>query len=65
LRCLGVEDAVRGRSVADADLENTVRIGRAALAREAKPIDDIRSTAMYRSTVAANLLEQFLRQLSS
>jgi CO/xanthine dehydrogenase FAD-binding subunit len=65
LRCLGVEDAMRGQSIADADLENTVRTGRAALAREAKPIDDIRSTAMYRSTVAANLLEEFLRQLSS
>ena len=65
LRCVAVEDAVRGRSVAKGDLESTVRLGRAALAREAKPIDDIRSTAMYRTTVAANLLEEFLRQLSS
>lgn len=65
LRCISTEDAVRGRSLAKADLEQTVRLGRAALAREAKPIDDIRSTAMYRSAVAANLLEEFLRQLSS
>jgi CO/xanthine dehydrogenase FAD-binding subunit len=65
LRCLGSEDAVRGRSIAEGDLENTVRLGRAALARESKPIDDIRSTAMYRSAVAANLLEEFLRQLPS
>ena len=30
---------------------------------EAQPIDDIRSTARYRATVAANLLEEFLRSL--
>jgi CO/xanthine dehydrogenase FAD-binding subunit len=65
LRCVGAEEAVRGRSLAAEDLDETVRIGRAALAREATPIDDIRSTAMYRSAVAANLLEEFLRQLSS
>ena len=65
LRCLAVEGAVHGRSVAKGDLENTVRLGRAALTREAKPIDDIRSTAMYRTAVAANLLEEFLGQLSS
>ena len=65
LRCVGSEEAIRGRSLAKSDLENTVRHGRATLAREAKPIDDIRSTAMYRNAVAANLLEEFLRQLSS
>jgi CO/xanthine dehydrogenase FAD-binding subunit len=65
LRCVGAEEALRGRSLEEEDIENTVRIGRAALAREAKPIDDIRSTAMYRSAVAANLLEEFLRQLSN
>jgi CO/xanthine dehydrogenase FAD-binding subunit len=64
LRCVGAEDALRGGSLAPKDLERTVRVGRAALAREAKPIDDIRSTAMYRSAVAANLLEEFLRQIS-
>lgn len=64
LRCTGVEDALRGRSVAAEELEETVKAGRAALAREAKPIDDIRSTAIYRRVVAENLLEEFLRQLS-
>ncbi len=34
---------------------------RAALASEVRPIDDIRSTARYRTAVAANLLEEFLR----
>jgi xanthine dehydrogenase iron-sulfur cluster and FAD-binding subunit A len=33
------------------------------LASESHPLDDIRSTARYRSAVAANLLEQFLRTL--
>ena len=36
---------------------------RAALLAEAKPIDDIRSTAEYRIRVAANLLEEFLKEL--
>jgi len=65
LRCAETEAALRGRSIAESDLETTVRFGRAALARDAKPIDDIRSTAIYRSAVAANLLEEFLRQLST
>ena len=43
--------------------EATLRAARAALASESHPIDDIRSTARYRSAVAANLLEQFLRSL--
>ncbi len=64
VRCLTTEDALRGRSLAAEELEETVRVGRAALAKEAKPIDDIRSTAMYRTAVAANLLEEFLRQIS-
>jgi CO/xanthine dehydrogenase FAD-binding subunit len=34
-----------------------------ALLSEVKPIDDIRSTALYRKHVAANLLDEFLKQL--
>lgn len=41
----------------------TITQARTALIAEAKPIDDIRSTAKYRATVAANLLEEFLRTL--
>ena len=37
----------------------------AALLAEAQPIDDIRSTAEYRRRVAANLLEEFLLELSA
>ena len=65
LRCVGTEAALRGRSLDPDALDNTVRAGRAALAREAMPIDDIRSTAMYRTAVAENLLEEFVRQLAS
>ncbi len=42
----------------------TIAAARAALTSETQPIDDIRSTAKYRSAVAANLLEEFLRQLA-
>lgn len=65
LRCLETEAALRRRSLDSDALDNTVKAGRAALAREALPIDDIRSTAMYRRTVAENLLEEFVRQLAS
>jgi CO/xanthine dehydrogenase FAD-binding subunit len=65
LRCSATEDALRGHPLRGPELENMVRLGRGALAREAKPIDDIRSTALYRSAVAANLLEEFLRQLGA
>lgn len=59
-RCLGAEAAVQGKTIS----EEVIREARAALAREAKPIDDIRSTARYRAHVAENLLEEFLRSLS-
>jgi len=65
LRCSSTEVVLRGSSLRESEMDQTVRTGRASLAREAKPIDDIRSTAMYRTAVAANLLEEFLRQLSS
>ena len=40
-----------------------IQAARSALIAEAKPIDDIRSTAEYRRWVGANLLEEFLRQV--
>jgi CO/xanthine dehydrogenase FAD-binding subunit len=43
----------------------TIQSARKALLAEAKPIDDIRSTAEYRRQVAANLLEEFLNELGS
>jgi xanthine dehydrogenase iron-sulfur cluster and FAD-binding subunit A len=61
VRCRAAEAALMGRRVDEA----AIRAGRAALAGEAKPIDDIRSTAMYRVAVAENLLEEFLRSLIS
>jgi CO/xanthine dehydrogenase FAD-binding subunit len=41
----------------------TIAKARAAVLREVVPIDDIRSTAKYRATVAANLIEEFLLAL--
>jgi len=43
----------------------TMQAARTALLEEAKPIDDIRSTAEYRRQVGANLLEEFLRRLQA
>ncbi|MDE1162976.1 MAG: FAD binding domain-containing protein [Acidobacteriaceae bacterium] len=63
VRCAAAEAALNGASLAAEDLEATIKVARAALATEAKPIDDIRSTARYRSAVAENLLEEFLREL--
>jgi len=41
----------------------TIATARTTLINESKPIDDIRSTAKYRTAIAANLLEEFLRSL--
>jgi CO/xanthine dehydrogenase FAD-binding subunit len=41
----------------------TIAATRAAILSETIPIDDIRSTAKYRSAVAANLIEEFFRSL--
>jgi CO/xanthine dehydrogenase FAD-binding subunit len=59
IRCSAAEAALLGKPID----ESTIRAARAALASEAKPIDDIRSTAKYRAAVAENLLEEFLRFL--
>jgi CO/xanthine dehydrogenase FAD-binding subunit len=40
-----------------------IESARHALLAEAQPIDDIRSNALYRKCVGANLLEEFLRSL--
>ena len=63
VRCSAAEAALMGQPIAAASIDATIRAGRAALASEAKPIDDIRSTARYRGVVAGNLLEEFLRSL--
>jgi len=42
-----------------------IRAARRALLAEVVPIDDIRSTADYRTCVAANLLEEFLVSLKT
>ncbi len=59
IRCRKTEEVLRGGSV-DA---RTIGAARAALEREIAPIDDVRSSAWYRRTVACNLLEEFLRGL--
>ncbi len=46
-----------------APVEETRRAARSALLAEIAPIDDIRSNAIYRRRVAANLLEEFLLEL--
>jgi CO/xanthine dehydrogenase FAD-binding subunit len=58
-RLCKTEAALQGRPVNSA----TIHEAQEALIDEAKPIDDIRSTAGYRSRVAANLLGEFLNEL--
>jgi CO/xanthine dehydrogenase FAD-binding subunit len=60
LRCRRTEDVLRGGGLG-------VELTKAALdeiAREVTPIDDVRSTARYRTRVAQNLLREFLSGLS-
>ena len=56
IRCVETEASLRGQTISQPLLE----AGRTELAREIVPIDDLRSTANYRSTVSLNLLEDFL-----
>lgn len=55
------EAAILGSEVS----EEAMRAARTALLEEARPIDDIRSTAGYRRRVGANLLEEFLSELAA
>jgi CO/xanthine dehydrogenase FAD-binding subunit len=59
-RCPAAEAALLNQPITPA----TIAAARAALIAEARPIDDIRSTARYRASIAANLLEEFLHQLA-
>jgi CO/xanthine dehydrogenase FAD-binding subunit len=60
-RLLATEAALLGHALTP----ERIRTARKALLQEAKPIDDIRSTANYRAHVAANLLEEFLEQMAA
>ena len=64
IRLYATEAALTNASLAPDQFDQTLRHARAALASESHPIDDIRSTARYRSATAANLLEDFLRSLT-
>jgi CO/xanthine dehydrogenase FAD-binding subunit len=59
-RLTSTEQILIGRAIT----AETIAAARAAVLAEVRPIDDIRSTAKYRATVAANLLEEFLHILS-
>ena len=58
-RLIAAEQSLAGQTITSI----TIAAARAAVLTEARPIDDIRSTAKYRATVAANLLEEFLHAL--
>ena len=60
-RLLETEAVLLGQKIES----ETIRSAHSALLFEVKPIDDIRSTAQYRSRVAINLLDEFLLQLRS
>ncbi len=61
LRCRRTEEVLRGRRL-DGD---SMKAALEEIAREITPIDDVRSTARYRSRVARNLLGEFLSGLAS
>jgi CO/xanthine dehydrogenase FAD-binding subunit len=60
VRCRHAEDAVRGRPLAGDLAARAVR----ALGRDIAPIDDLRSTAHYRTRVAQNLMVDFIESLN-
>ena len=58
LRCFETEATLRGHPINAA----TVKAALETLSRELSPIDDFRSTEVYRRTVAGNLLQDFLAE---
>ncbi|MGB8734358.1 MAG: FAD binding domain-containing protein, partial [Candidatus Sulfotelmatobacter sp.] len=61
IRLTETEQAVKGKAI-DSDL---LLVARKAAEAEIRPIDDIRSSARYRATVAGNLVIEFLNRLRS
>lgn len=61
IRAWKTEAALKSRRLDSA----AIKAAQAELLNELKPIDDVRSTADYRSRVAANLLEEFLCSLNA
>ncbi len=59
LRLTEMEQIVKGKSIEP----ELVHLARKTAAAAIQPIDDIRSTARYRSAVAGNLVAEFLEQL--
>jgi CO/xanthine dehydrogenase FAD-binding subunit len=59
MRCRMVEAALLGQTITS----GRVTQARELIAQEIQPIDDIRSTARYRSLVTQNLLSEFLGRL--
>ena len=64
-RLTATERTLQGQPITPDTIAPLIAQARAALTSETQPIDDIRSTAKYRSAVAANLLEEFLLTLKS
>jgi CO/xanthine dehydrogenase FAD-binding subunit len=61
LRLRETERVVKGKAID----ESLVSLARKTAVAEIQPIDDIRSTARYRATVAGNLVAEFLNRLSA
>jgi CO/xanthine dehydrogenase FAD-binding subunit len=61
MRLVETEVALLGRALN----AESIQLACAALQKEAKPIDDIRSTGAYRKRVAINLLTEFLTALAT
>jgi CO/xanthine dehydrogenase FAD-binding subunit len=61
MRATKTENSLRGKRLDAAAIDDA----RATLAAEITPIDDMRSTARYRSRIAQNLLQEFLQSCAT
>jgi len=61
LRLNGTEKMLTGKEIAP----SLIDAARKSVLKEIRPIDDIRSTARYRSAVACNLVTEFLAKLAA
>ncbi|MGZ3697468.1 MAG: FAD binding domain-containing protein [Bdellovibrionota bacterium] len=61
LRCFRTETVLKGKALTPALIEQA----RQTILGEVKPIDDIRSTSLFRAKVSANLIQDFLDRLAA
>jgi xanthine dehydrogenase iron-sulfur cluster and FAD-binding subunit A len=61
VRAMKTEAVLTGRIISESSLKDAANL----LRQDISPIDDIRSTALYRTTVASNIMQRMLKSFAA